>query len=87
MISREQGPYNFTIYFMFLVVLVYVLPYQTCCFQISSCSFHKPITGHLKPIYVGHTDATSLASSFSSNEGEVEEDDDEEAIDLSNQDW
>jgi hypothetical protein len=87
MISREQGPYNCTLYFMFLVVLVYMLPHQTCCFRISSCRFHKPITGHLKPIHVERTDATPLASSFSSNEGGIEEDDDEEAIDLSNQDW
>lgn len=87
MISREQGPYNCTLYLLLLVVLLYVFPHDICCFQINSCSVHKPIKGQLKPIYVGHTVATPLASSFSSNEGGIEEEDDEETIDLSNEDW
>jgi hypothetical protein len=87
MISREQGPYNCTLYFFLLLVLLYVFPHDICCFQINPCSFHKPIKGQLTPIHIRHTDATSLASSFSSNDGGIEEDDDEETIDLSSEDW
>jgi hypothetical protein len=41
---------------------------------------------HPKARAVGHTDTLLLAGSFSSDDGGIEEDD-EEVIDLSDQDW
>ncbi len=54
---------------------------------ISICSSQKPIfLYHPKARAVGHTDTLLLAGSFSSDDGGIEEDD-EEVIDLSDQDW